>query len=66
MIKRSQHFGLALEAQHATGVFSEPFRQYLQRHVALQLGVTCTADLFHAARADGREDLVVSETSPRG
>jgi hypothetical protein len=66
MIQRGQHFSFALEAQHAPGLAGVSIGENLQRHVTFQLGIASAVDLAHAARADRREDLVRSETSPSG
>ena len=45
--------------------FSESFvGQYFERDVALQFAVPRTIHLAHAARANGREDFIGSQTSP--
>ena len=54
---------LALEARERVGVGREPRRQHLDRDVALEPRVARAIDLAHAARAEGRRDLVGAEAS---
>jgi hypothetical protein len=53
MIQRGQHLGFAPEASHALRVAGECVGQDLQRHIALELGVTGAIDLVHATRTQG-------------
>jgi hypothetical protein len=55
MVLRSQNLSLALEASHAIGVACENLRQYLQRDIPLQPGITSAIHLAHAAHADRSE-----------
>ena len=48
-----------------SGVAGEGIWQHLQGDVAFQLGVFGTIHLAHAARADGRKDLVGTQATPR-
>ena len=66
VIERSQHFGLALEARHATGIGGEGLGQNLHGHITLQLRVPGTVHLAHAAGVDKRKDLVASQMVPYG
>src|SRR5262249_56794518 len=61
MVERSQHLRLTLKTNHAAGIASERFGKHLQRHIALQLHVTRTIDLTHAAGADRRGDFIRAE-----
>ena len=66
MVQRREHLRLALEARHALGVVGERLGQDFDRDVAAELGVVRAVDLAHATRADGSEDFVGSQLSPRG
>ena len=58
--------GLALEARHALRVARKRFRQDLERHVALQLGIPRAVYLPHPSRAEGCEDFVRAEFGASG
>src|SRR5207253_7200621 len=62
MIERGQHLRLALEACEAIGIERERVWDDLQRDVATELRIARAIHLAHAAGADGREDLVRTET----
>jgi hypothetical protein len=64
MIERREHLCLALKPSHTVGIESEGRRQDFECHVAVELRVPSPTHFPHAARADGREDFVRSETSP--
>ncbi len=51
-IQGGEDFSLTLKARQALRVSSELRRQHLDRHVALQLGVSGPIDLAHPAHAD--------------
>ena len=55
----------ALEAREAIGIQCEGFRSDLERHVAIERGVTRPIDLAHAARAEKLEDLIRTERIAR-
>jgi hypothetical protein len=59
--KDDQHLSLALEARHALRILREPLRQHLDRHVAIQIGVSSAVDCAHAAFAELGGDLVVGD-----
>src|SRR4026209_880144 len=65
MIQRREHLRLAPEARHALLIMGERLRQDFDSDVTAEHRVMRPIHLAHAARADGREDLVRSETSPR-
>ena len=56
---------LALEAREAIGIRCEGFRSNLECHVAIELGVTGSIDLAHAARAEKLQDLIRTERIAR-
>jgi hypothetical protein len=51
VIKRSEHFSLALEASHALRVACKRFRQHLDRHVAIEARVGGEVNLPHPPAA---------------
>ena len=56
---------LALEAAHAArGSDAVRLGQDLERDVAVEPRVARAVDLAHAARAEGRDDLVRAEAGP--
>ena len=58
MVQRRQHFGLALEAQHAVAGERKRVRQHLHRDLTFQPGVFGAIDFAHAAGAERRQDVV--------
>ena len=65
MIQRGERLGLSRESGDAIGVTAERVRENLQGDVAVEFRVTGAIDLAHSAGADGRNDRVRSEASPR-
>src|ERR1051326_1119646 len=65
MIERSQALGLPLESSQAARVMREALWKYLQRHVALQLGVAGPIHFTHPALTEGAENLVGPELVTR-
>ena len=63
--ERGSGAGLPLEALQTVRVRGERFRQDLERHLAVQLGVTGAVDLAHPARAERRDNFVTPELLPR-
>ena len=61
MVQRGEDFGFALKPGEAIGIFREGLRQHLQRHVPVELGVSGSIHLPHAAFADLGGDLVGAE-----
>ena len=59
MIQRSQDMRFPLEARHALGVAGEHFRQNLERHVPIELGVGGAIDHSHAARTELCGDAIM-------
>ena len=66
MIQRRQHLRFALEARHVLRVAGQGGGQHLDGDVAFELGVAGAIDLAHAARAEGREDLIGAEFGAGG
>jgi|HubBroStandDraft_5_1064220.scaffolds.fasta_scaffold125148_2 hypothetical protein len=66
MVEGGQYFGFALKARETLGILGECGRDYLDRYIAVQLGVACAIDFAHPACTDRREDFVGSQTSPHG
>ena len=62
VVQRCQHLGLALESRDPFVIRSERGRQHLDRNIAIQLAVTRPVHIAHSTRADGRNDLVGSES----
>src|SRR5262245_60685682 len=62
MIERSQHLRFPLEARQPRGVTGESGGQHLNRHVAVQLGISGPIHLAHAAGADRRHNLIRSKS----
>lgn len=62
MVERREDFGFALESREAIRVTSHRGRQYLDRDLALQVGVGRTIHLAHPAFAEERGYLVRAET----
>ena len=58
MVEGGQDLGFALEARHARGIAGKGFGQNFERDVAFQPGVFGSIYFPHAARADGRQNLV--------
>jgi hypothetical protein len=65
VIQPSKDLGFALEARQSLWVAGEGFRQNLERHVALQLGIPRAVYLAHTSRADECEDFVGTEFDSR-
>ena len=61
MIQRGQQPRLALKTGEPFGIFCEGLRKDFDRHIALQLRVMGPINFAHAARADAREDRVLSQ-----
>ena len=66
VIEGRQHLRLPPEARQALGIRAVELGQDLQRDVAVELGVARPIDLAHAARAEGRLDLVGAEAGAGG
>ena len=66
MVQRGEHLSLALESRHAVRIALKRFRQYFERHIPLQPGVSGAIHLSHAAGADWRDDLVGAQASSWG
>ena len=66
MIERREKLRLALEAGAAVGVARHRVRQYLQRDVAIESGVSGAINLAHSARTDGREHFVRADATADG
>ena len=62
MVERRQNFGFALEPCEAIRIIRERLRQYLQGHVPVELGISGSIHLPHAALADEGGDIVVAES----
>jgi hypothetical protein len=62
MVQRGEDFGFTLKSRETFGIGGERLGQDLDRHVALQPHVARAINLAHTAGADGRKDLVRSET----
>ena len=65
VVERREDFGLALETCEAFRVGRACGRQYLHRHVALQLRVGRPVDLAHPAHTDLGSDLIRTEAACR-
>ena len=65
MIDRSHRHRFVAQALARGGVGGRFRRQQLDRDLTIEGGVVGTVDLAHAARADGRENLVAAETRAR-
>ena len=63
MIERRDDLRLALETFLPLRVARESFGQDFDGDLALQLAVASAIDLTHAARSDGRKDLVVPQVT---
>ena len=61
MVERGQHLGLTLEPGESVRIVGEGLRQDLQGHVPVELGVSCSIHLAHAAFADLGGDLIWAE-----
>ena len=66
MVERREHLRLAFEAREPVGIAREELGQDLQRDVTIELRVTRTIDLAHAACAECRDDLVGAEARASG
>ncbi len=64
--ERGYRFRLALEAREHVRIRGHRLRQHLDRDIAVELRIPRTVHLPHAARAEGREDLVGPEAGTRG
>jgi hypothetical protein len=65
MIERSQHFRFALKSRQALAILRYGAGQDFDGHFAIELGVFGSIHLSHAARANGREDLVGTQPGSR-
>ena len=65
VVQGGHRVGLAFEPGERVGVLRERFRQDLDRDEAVQFRIACFVHLSHAARAEGREDLVGAESRSR-
>ena len=61
VVQRGQHLGFAFKPGKAVGIVGEGLRQDLQRHVPVELGVSSSIHLAHAAFADLGGDVVGAE-----
>jgi hypothetical protein len=61
VVQHGEHFGFALKAREAIGVAGDRRRQHFDRDRPLQIGVSRTIDLSHAAGTDGGKDFVRAE-----
>ena len=66
MVERREHLRLAFEAREPVGIAREELGKDLQRDVTIELRVTRTIDLAHAACAECRDDLVGAEARAGG
>jgi hypothetical protein len=66
MVQRRKNFGFAFKPRQALRVLRECIGQNLDRYTAFQLVVACAIHLAHAARTDGGNDFVRSQTGPSG
>src|SRR2546428_12535795 len=62
MIERGEALRFASEAGDPIGIVKKALGQEFERDVATELRVARLVHLAHAARPDGREDLVRTET----
>ena len=61
VVQGGENLCLPLKAGEAFWIGGKGVWQDLERHVAVELGVTGLVDLAHAACADGGEDFVGAE-----
>jgi hypothetical protein len=66
MIQRGEDVCFTLEAGEAVRIGSEGIRQDLDRDVAIQLRVTRTIHVAHAAAAKGGDDFVRAKSGASG
>ena len=61
--KKVEHLRFATKTGDPVAVERERLGQDLQSDVAIQFGVAGAINLAHAARTDGRQDLIRAESS---
>ena len=66
VIQRREDFGFALEPSEPVGISRERLRQDLERHIAVERGVSGLIHLAHPAFADLGGDLVDAEAGAGG
>ena len=66
MRERGNGLGLAFETRERLTVVCETLGQDLDCHVTVQPGIPGAIHFAHATRAEGRQDLVGSETRAGG
>jgi hypothetical protein len=62
VIQRGEQVRFTFEPREPLGIVGQRFGQDFEGDVATELRVACPINLSHAARADGGEDLVRSES----
>ena len=66
VVQRSGRFGLLLKAEQAFGIERNQFGKYFDCNFPVEAAVTRAIDLTHTARAERREDFVLTDLCAGG